>query len=660
MTTSPPTPALGRLAEPIERRARRAQRRALIKVGYSCNDHCVFCHTDDYRHSGDATTGDVLRKIDLAWRRHFDMVVFSGGEATIRPDLFKLTAHVRRRGLLLGFITNARVLSYRHVVERLLRDNLRYVHLSLHGTRRIHNKSTGDRSFEQTFAGLRNLTGRGLDLTVNCVVTRVNLEHLRELVDLVAPFDDIVLKFSCCEPKGAALRHGDPVVAPVSEAAEAAADAIRYGMQTYGAEPARYALENFPHCLVGPLAALDDDLLANRLLVMSEVWDDDLVDIDDFNKVKPPACAGCAHYDRCPGLFVEYVRQRGDGEVRPVRGVPASRRVTAFGVPALGLDQDVPAGFRPPEQARVDRHPRYPDAALVTMMVPRCDLACVFCGAAPGDAPVRFSTLHGVRAALRAMAPHARAALLTGGEPTAVDWLPDVLAAARELGYERVQMQSHCGRAADAGYARRLVDAGLTAVDVPLYGATPSAHQSVTRTRASLKRTLQGLDNLRELGVRVVVHTTLFRETLAHLSAWWRFVQRLRPDGVYIQLPGDTGVPGAWQRLAPSLEAAGAVLERVLADAAPPFPLLVSDVPACVVPSLRRFLPSAHPPRRGVEAMLVPYGEWLAVFTGGATRGFAPQCATCAVREECEGVPREYAAADASVLRPLGEAQGAA
>ena len=121
----------------------------------------------------------------------------------MREDLFQLTRRVAQRGMLLGFVTNGRVMSYPNVVEKLVKHGLRYVHLSIHGPEKIHNKLTGDRSFQQSYQGLKNLNGRGLDLTVNCVVTRQNMEHLREFIDLIRPLQDVVVKFSACEPKGA-------------------------------------------------------------------------------------------------------------------------------------------------------------------------------------------------------------------------------------------------------------------------------------------------------------------------------------------------------------------------------------------------------------------------------------------------------------------------
>jgi MoaA/NifB/PqqE/SkfB family radical SAM enzyme len=644
----------------VERRARLGQRRALIKVGYSCNDHCVFCHTDDYRHSGDADTSSVQRKIDLAWAKGYDMVVLSGGEATMRPDLFQLARHVQGRGMLLGFITNGRVMSYQHVVRKLLAFNLRYVHLSLHGTERVHNKLTGDRSFEQTFTGLKNLAGLGLDLTANCVVTAQNLGDLRALVDLLRPFPDVLVKFSCCEPKGAALRNASAVVPPLEDAARAVVDAIRYGQAPENGAPVRFAVENFPFCQLDGLHELDDDLAANRLVSMSEVWDADLVDIDDFNKLKPPACSGCAHWDSCPGLFVEEVRQRGDAVAKRVVAPQGSVEGSAFGVPLSGLVEMAP-GFRPPEQARVDCHPRYPDTALITLMVPECDQRCVFCSAPPPRAPVRFSTLGGVSAALRAMAPHCSAVVFTGGEPTRLPWMIEALRVARAEGYATVQLQTHAGAFASPKLAAEWVKAGLTAVDVPLYGGAAAVHEGITNTPRSFQRALAGVANLRSHGAKLVLHNTLFRANTPALPQWFSKVRELAPDGAYVQITRDVGPPGTYAASVPPMAGVVRELEPLCSTLPPTVALRVMDVPVCGSGGLSPWLAAGMAPVRNPEFVLLGYSEWLDAFSGAPLGMSAGECSACTARRRCAGVaPEALLHMPELSLRPLsGDADGA-
>ncbi len=594
----------------VERRARWGQRRALIKVGYSCNDHCVFCHTDDYRHSGDASTAALVAKIDMAARQGYDMVVLSGGEATMRPDLYKLARRVKDRGMLLGFITNGRVMSYPEVVERLVSYNLRYVHLSIHGPERVHNKLTGDRSFAQSYQGLQNLNGRGLDLTVSCVVTKQNLAHLRGVVDLMQPLEDVVVKFSVCEPKGAALRNRAAVVPTLEEAGKAISDALEYGTTALAGKGIRLAVENLPFCLMPKFRHLDDDLLANRLLTMSEVWDGGLVDIDDFNKVKGPGCAGCSEMEKCPGIFVETFQQEGDAFVRP------------FGRAGEALEE-ARGGFLPPEQARLDVNPAYPDTALVTMLVPECDNSCHFCDVPGGGYSGRPSTLDGVCASLRAMRGRAKGVLFTGGEPTHLPWFLDAVRVARDYGYETITVQTHGGAASEESYANAMREAGVTGVDIPLYSGTARGHEAVTRTPGSFKKTLRGIRNLQAQGVKVVLHTTLFAGAEEHARSWAKGVLDLGVDSAYAQWLGPSlSESGAEVGLQEGKDAV-AIITSILQD----FPFRFSGIAPCDSGTLSPWNYRLNGPPAGPPAL--PYQEWLRTFMGSAEDGHEEGCAVC-------------------------------
>src|SRR5687767_15003777 len=165
--------------------------KALIKVGYGCNENCTFCHTQDVRHV-DGSSAEVHAKIERARRLGHTMVVLSGGEPTIRPELLEWAAHVARLGLDFGLVTNGLRLAYPQLVEALLKLRLKYVYMSLHGgSADVHNRLVRAKTFDEAHAALRNLSGRGLDLTINTVVTLQNVDQLRGVVDLILPYPDV-------------------------------------------------------------------------------------------------------------------------------------------------------------------------------------------------------------------------------------------------------------------------------------------------------------------------------------------------------------------------------------------------------------------------------------------------------------------------------------
>lgn len=292
--------------------------KALIKVGYGCNDNCTFCHVADERHRH-AGADEVRARIDRAARLGHTMVVLSGGEPTIRPELLEWAAHAARLGLDLGLVTNGRMLAYPELVDRLLRRRLRYVHMSLHGgSARVHDRIVRAEAFAQTWAALVNLAGRGLDLSLNCVVTSANLEHLVELVDAVLPFRDVTLKFSMVEPKGGGARLEPPRVTEVAARVEAA---IAHGLARGGP---RFAHDGIPLCLLPGREGLRADLRSDGFVTMVEVGEPDFFPVDEKNRVQPPPCRACALRGPCPGLFTGYAERFGDGELRPRTGGPRS------------------------------------------------------------------------------------------------------------------------------------------------------------------------------------------------------------------------------------------------------------------------------------------------------------------------------------------------
>ncbi len=300
--------------------------KALIKVGYGCNDHCTFCHALHVRHV-EGSAEEVHRKIERAKQLGHTMVVLSGGEPTIRPELVRWAAHVASVGMDFGLVTNGRMLSYPKLVAQLLGSRLRYVHLSLHGgTAEVHDRMVRSKAFDQTFGAIANLSGRGLDLTVNCVVTRHNVDHLRELVDAVVDYPELTLKLSMVEPKGGADELFDHLVPRVALVAERVREAVAYAERRVGERGGvgpRLVHGAIPLCLLPGLEDRYSDLQTHGFWTMTEVGEPDFFPVDDLNKLQPvETCTGCAMNGPCPGLYRGYYEAHGADELSPLSGIP--------------------------------------------------------------------------------------------------------------------------------------------------------------------------------------------------------------------------------------------------------------------------------------------------------------------------------------------------
>jgi MoaA/NifB/PqqE/SkfB family radical SAM enzyme len=567
---------------------------------------------------------------DKARAEGSEQLFLVGGEPTLRMDLGAIVRNAAKRSLAVGIRTNARRFASPGYALMLAKAGLVYAEVGLYGSQLIHNSLTEDASYEQAVAGIDALRDAGIEVVLRCVVVPANANHLDSLCDFVMERPGVSLAYVQPTPSGRALKEAE-VLLPLSIAAKAVETAL-LNARSKGVFAEAWG---FPQC------SLNDARDFGRIEPYAAPH-------NSFSAVlKPPACARCGAYHMCPGVTSHTYTQDELFRVEPILAESRMGSHSLRGVPIMAS----PSGFRPPEISRLDTSPRYPDTALITLIVAGCDLNCIFCETPQGDNPPSTSSLLGVKGALGAMRSESSGVYFTGGEPSSVPWLFEALGFAQSLGYGRIQMQSHAGRASDPTYADRLVEAGLTAIDVPFYGPNASVHEAITNTEGSFERTTQGLLNLKERGVAVCVHITLFESNIDSLPDVLSFWNGLGPNAAYVQTAGEVGQPGTYERVAPSPTRVGKSFEEAVALVHPEFPLFITDVAPCHLgPETQRILRWQGGEERNARCMVLPYSDWLMTFTAGCARVHGSVCGACKALPSCDGLSAE-------ALEHFGEAE---
>lgn len=156
-----------------------------------CNLHCMHCYADsfDRPYAGELSTEEAYAMLaDLAGYG-VPVILLSGGEPLLRPDLFELAAESRRLGIRPTLSTNGTLLTP-EVAERLKATGFGYVGISLDGIGAHHDKFRGQRgAFAATVAGIRNCRAVGQRIGLRLTLTRRTVADLEAIFELIAAED---------------------------------------------------------------------------------------------------------------------------------------------------------------------------------------------------------------------------------------------------------------------------------------------------------------------------------------------------------------------------------------------------------------------------------------------------------------------------------------
>ncbi|MEG0758842.1 MAG: radical SAM protein, partial [Raoultibacter sp.] len=77
-----------------------------------CNLKCKHCYQDaEEQQDRELTTEEGMKMIDEIAKAGFKIMIFSGGEPLMRPDIFDLVAHAASRGLRPVFGSNGTLIT---------------------------------------------------------------------------------------------------------------------------------------------------------------------------------------------------------------------------------------------------------------------------------------------------------------------------------------------------------------------------------------------------------------------------------------------------------------------------------------------------------------------------------------------------------------------
>lgn len=304
-----------------------------IKLGYSCNNNCIHCVIADQREASLKTRGNQDRSTDEYKKELFDSrirgadaVCFTGGEPTIRKDIFDLLRYAKNLGYKIGMQTNGRMFYYGEFAEKMAKIASIGYTFALHGhNAEMHDSITQVKgSFYQTTTGIKNLIELNQNITGKVVISKKNMKILPELMDFFIKLGVKNVNMAFPHAQGNAWKYFDEVVPRYTELAPFVHKTINF-VREYNAknnDKISISFEAVPFCF---MEGYEDYIVELRFLNLKY---SELKQLGEKTvnwqivrkqiKKKFPQCAQCKYDHICEGPWQEYVEKYGDREFKTI------------------------------------------------------------------------------------------------------------------------------------------------------------------------------------------------------------------------------------------------------------------------------------------------------------------------------------------------------
>lgn len=157
------------------------------EITRNCNLACVHCRASATRgpYSGEMDTDSALRLIDQIASVGSPIVILTGGEPLLRPDIFKVIRYGARKGLRIVMAPNGTLIT-KAIAKQMADAGIQRISISLDGaTQKSHDRFRSVQgAFEGAMSGIRFARDAGIEFQINTTITKTNLKEIEPIQDL--------------------------------------------------------------------------------------------------------------------------------------------------------------------------------------------------------------------------------------------------------------------------------------------------------------------------------------------------------------------------------------------------------------------------------------------------------------------------------------------
>jgi len=171
----------------------------------NCNLNCVHCRAAATRgpYGGELDTPSALRLLDQIAAVGRPIVILTGGEPLLRPDIFDIARYGTDLGLRMVMAPNGTLIT-ESTARRMVETGIKRISISLDGaSREKHDRFRGvEGAFDSALRGIEMAKKAGLEFQINTTITRTNLAEIPRIQQLAVELGAVAHHIFLLVPTG--------------------------------------------------------------------------------------------------------------------------------------------------------------------------------------------------------------------------------------------------------------------------------------------------------------------------------------------------------------------------------------------------------------------------------------------------------------------------
>jgi len=449
----------------------------ILKLNNRCNMNCLFCaDSSATRHLPDNELNSILSGLKEN-RKRFDSLIITGGEPTIYGKLFKVLRYAKYtcKYKKICLVTNGILLSYPTFLDKLIKlgvDSFQISYFALTKEKQDALSRTRN-TFDYVNKGIKNAVKSGKEVRINVVINKLNYEYLPEIAEHLIKLKVNSITLAFMNPIGESVKNGKSILAVPFAAVMPFVKLSFEKAKELGFD--NLFIENFPLCIAREYMDRISDLRKPE----------ENKDYYNSGKAKTKECSECSYNENCDGIWQGYLKQFGDKELKPVRN----------------------------EAARTDTPVEKTGGIMVGK---RCSNFCFFCHSLKYQSDDAEKTDEkGVIEDLMDYRKKGYTRLeISGNDPIEYEGLIRIVDLSKKLGFENILINTHGRNLCNWNFAKEMIEAGINAFRIPIYGSNAEIHDSATQSQGSFAETIEGIKNIKKINpeAKLMLHTLILQQ----------------------------------------------------------------------------------------------------------------------------------------------------